>query len=145
MSTSEKNAASIDVALLLLRVAVGGTLIAHGLQKLLVLTLPGVVKSFAGMGIPFAEVVAPTVAAIELGGGIALVLGVLTRLAGLLATGSMLGAVLTAHASDGFFDSDGGFEFPLLIAVTSTALAIAGPGRLSVHHAWLRGRVPVLA
>ena len=41
---------TLDLGLLLLRVALGGTLIAHGAQKLFVETLPGVTQAFAGMG-----------------------------------------------------------------------------------------------
>lgn len=144
MSTrSTSRPATLDLGLLLLRAAVGGTLIAHGLQKLLVFTLPGVVDSFTGMGIPFAPVVAPAVAAIELIGGSLIVLGIGTRVAGLLAAAAMLGAIVTAHAGSGFFSADGGFELPLLIACAAVALVLTGPGRLSVHGAVLRGRAPL--
>lgn len=142
---STSRPATLDLGLLLLRFAVGGTLVAHGLQKLLVFTLPGVVGSFAGMGIPLAEVVAPAVAAIELIGGSLIVLGIGTRVAGLLAAAAMLGAVFTAHAGAGFFAADGGFELPLLIACAAVALVLTGPGRFSVHTALLRGRVPLAA
>ncbi|GIT80807.1 hypothetical protein LLS1_24760 [Leifsonia sp. LS1] len=142
---STSRPATLDLGLLLLRFAVGGTLVAHGLQKLLVFTLPGVAGSFAGMGIPLPEVVAPAVAAIELIGGSLIVLGIGTRVAGLLAAAAMLGAVFTAHAGAGFFATDGGFELPLLIACAAVALALTGPGRLSVHTALLRGRAPLAA
>ena len=142
---STSRPATLDLGLLLLRFAVGGTLVAHGLQKLLVFTLPGVAGSFAGMGIPLAEVVAPAVAAIELIGGSLIVLGIGTRVAGLLAAAAMLGAVFTAHAGAGFFAADGGFELPLLIACAAVSLALTGPGRFSVHTALLHGRVPLAA
>lgn len=133
------------IALLILRIAVGGTLVAHGLQKLFVYTVPGVSDMFAGMGIPLAELVAPVVIAIELVGGLAIVVGIGTRAAALLATASMLGATAFAHVGNGFFASDGGMELTLLIAAMTLALAIAGPGRLSVHGVALRGRAPLLA
>lgn len=134
-----------DLGLLVLRIAVGGTLIAHGLQKLFVYTLPGVTQSFAGMGVPAAEIVAPAVATIELVGGALIVAGVGTRIAGLFAAAAMLGAVFTAHLSAGFFAADGGFELPLLLACAAVALALTGPGRLSLHAALLRGRLPLAA
>lgn len=136
---------TLDLGLLLLRIAIGGTLVAHGLQKLFVYTLPGVTASFAGMGIPAADLVAPAVATIELAGGVLIVAGVGTRIAGLLAAAAMLGAVFTAHLSAGFFASDGGFELPLLLACAAVALALTGPGRLSLHAALLRGRLPLAA
>ena len=136
---------TLDLGLLLLRIAVGGTLVAHGLQKLFVYTVPGVTQSFAGMGVPAAEVVAPAVATIELVGGALIVAGVGTRIAGLFAAAAMLGAVFTAHLSAGFFAADGGFELPLLLACAAVALALTGPGRLSLHAALLRGRLPLAA
>lgn len=137
--------ARTDAALLLLRVAFGGTLIAHGLQKLVAYTVPGVAEMFSGLGIPLAEIAAPAVTAIELLGGIAIVLGIGTRIAGVLVASAMLGAAGFAHAGSGFFASDGGMELVLLIAAAVLALALTGPGRYSVHAVALRGRVPVLA
>ena len=104
-----------------------------------------VTESFAGMGVPAAELVAPAVATIELLGGALIVAGVGTRIAGLFAAAAMLGAVFTAHLSAGFFASDGGFEFPLLLACAAVALALTGPGRLSLHAAVLHGRMPLAA
>ena len=43
----------------------------------------------------------------------------------------MLGAILTAHKGKGFFNTNGGWEFPLLIALGALAIAIAGPGAYS--------------
>lgn len=134
-----------DAALLLLRLAFGGTLIAHGTQKLVAYTVPGVAGMFSGLGIPLAEIAAPAVTAIELLGGIAIVLGIGTRVAGVLVAGAMLGAAWFAHAGSGFFASDGGMELVLLIAAAVLALALTGPGRFSLHGIALRGRAPLLA
>lgn len=135
----------VDTALLLLRIAFGGVLIAHGVQKLAVFTVTGVVGMFSGLGIPLPEFAAPLVIAIELGGGIAIALGIGTRVAGLLAGASMLGAAGFAHLGNGLFATDGGMELPLLIAIAMFALAITGPGRFSVHEITLNGRGTLLA
>lgn len=44
----------------------------------------------------------------------------------------MIGAILTAHRGKGFFNTNGGWEFPLLIAIGALALAVAGPSSYSL-------------
>jgi putative oxidoreductase len=128
----------IQTGLTLLRAAVGAIFIAHGAQKLFVFGLDGVAGAFGQMGVPFAEVAGPLVALLEFFGGIALVLGLLTRWAALGLTINMLGAMVLVHAPNGFFLPNG-IEFTLLLGSASLALAIMGAGELSVD-AWLAHR-----
>lgn len=125
------NASSrLDVALLLVRVVVGLTFFLHGLDKLT--DLHGYKRYFASLDIPLPGVMAPFVAVLETGGGIALALGLLTPLIGLTLAGNMLVAGLTEHTGDGFFVERGGYELVLLLGVTCLALVVAGAGRLSL-------------
>jgi putative oxidoreductase len=39
------------------------------------------------------------------------------------------------HASNGFFAGKGGFEFPAVLGTSAAALALTGPGTLSLDHA----------
>lgn len=87
------------------------------------------------MGIPAAEVVAPAVAVLELGGGIALILGVLTRVLAALLALDMAGALFLVHAPAGVFAADGGYELVLLLAAAAFALALTGAGRYSLDRA----------
>ncbi|MDG4857929.1 DoxX family protein [Streptomyces sp. T-3] len=126
-----------DLGLLLLRLGIGGVVAAHGAQK--------VFGWFGGGGIEgtgqFMESVGfrpgkPSALAAgltELGGGSLLALGLATPAAGAGAAGAMAGAA-SVHAPNGFFAQGGGYEYPAALGLTTVALAITGPGRLSLDH-----------
>ena len=119
--------------LALLRLSLGVVFIAHGLLKVLVFTVPGTVQFFESIGLPGA--VAYVVIAAELFGGLALVVGFLTRwaAAGLAAIG--FGSVL-AHAGNGwlFTNPGGGWEYPVLLGFATLALVFTGPGAFAVDR-----------
>src|SRR5215510_3942461 len=101
-----------NIALMVLRVIAGVTFIAHGAQKLFVIGLPGITSGFGQMGIPAPEVMAPFIAFLEIFAGLALVIGLLTRLAALGLACDMIGAILFVHLKNGFFLPQG-YEFAL--------------------------------
>src|SRR5215207_5447204 len=106
----------IDTALTVLRVVFG---------------FDGVAGSFAQMGIPAAGLMGPFVALVEFFGGIAIVLGLLTRLAALGLASTMVVAILTVHLKAGFFNP-GGVEFPLSLLGMAAALITTGAGAFSL-------------
>jgi putative oxidoreductase len=120
-----------NAALALLRVIAGVTFIAHGAQKLFVFGFGGVSGAFAQMGVPAAGVMGPFIALLEFFGGIALVFGLLTRLAALGLAFDMLGAMLLVHLKNGFFLPQG-YEFVLALFGMSAASAVAGAGEFSL-------------
>ncbi|MCR8670801.1 DoxX family protein [Agrococcus sp. HG114] len=120
------------IGLLVLRLALGAVLIAHGAQKIFFYGFAGTSASFAQMGVPLAELAAPVVAIVELIGGIAIALGILTRPAAVLVAVDMVAAALLVHAPFGMFIEDGGIELVLLLAGGALALAATGAGRFSL-------------
>lgn len=121
----------INIALTLLRVVIGAIFIAHGAQKLFVFGFAGVAGGFAGMGVPMARILGPFVTLVEFFGGIALGVGLLTRLASLGIASTMVVAILLVHLKQGFFNP-GGVEFPLSLLASTIALILTGPGAWSL-------------
>lgn len=125
--------------LLLLRIIVGALFIGHGAQKLfgvfggggpegtaqffdsLDYRRPDLAARFAGWG--------------ELGGGVLLVLGLLTPLAAAAIIGVMLNAIVAAHLPNGIWNTADGYEYPLTLATVAAALAFTGPGVAAVDTA----------
>lgn len=129
----------------LLRLAAGFVFIAHGWQKFSVFTLGGTEAAFGQMGVPAAGLVAPVVASLEMIGGIALVLGLLTRVFAALLSVNMLGALFLVHAPAGIFVEDGGVELVLILAATAAAIALMGPGKIAVDRLFFGRSKVVLA
>lgn len=118
---------NLDAALLILRVVLGIIMIYHGWPKLT--NLGGTTESFTGMGIPLPALAAIVATVAEFFGGLLMLAGVLTDVAGLLFAIDMLGAIVFVHAKNGFSVGDGGVEWPLALLAMALAIALAGPGR----------------
>lgn len=129
----------INIGLAILRTIVGAIFVAHGAQKIFVFGFDGVAGSFGQMGIPMAGIVGPFVALVEFFGGLALISGLLTRLASLGLLSTMVVAILQVHLKNGFFASTGGIEFPLSLLGSTALIAIAGAGKWSID-ALIAGR-----
>jgi len=125
----------VSIGLAVLRVAVAAVFINHGRQKLFVYGFAGVTGAFTQMGVPLPGVMGPLIGLLEFFGGIALVVGFLTRLLGVAFALDMLGAILLVQLKKGF----SGYELEFLLLAASVALFLTGGGRFSVD-AFLAGR-----
>ena len=125
------SARQLNVALAVLRIGVGAIFMAHGAQKLFTFGFAGVAGAFGHMGIPFAGFMGPFIALLEFFGGLALIFGLLTRLASLGLVFNMLGAIGFVHLNNGFFLPNG-YEYALSLALSSLALVFAGAGEYSL-------------
>jgi putative oxidoreductase len=121
-----------DLALLILRVVLGIIMIYHGWPK--VTGFSGVVEGFGSMGIPLPVLAAAFATIAEVVGGILMIVGALTDVAGLLFAIDMLGAIVFVHAKNGFSVADGGFEWPLALMAMALGIALIGPGRFAVGN-----------
>ncbi|WP_295537096.1 DoxX family protein [uncultured Thioclava sp.] len=121
-----------DYAAAALRISSGTLFLAHGWMKVSVFTIPGTVAFFESLGLP--GFLAYLTIFAELAGGIALILGVGTRLVSLALIPVLLGATW-AHSGFGwsFTNDGGGWEFPLFWAVVQTAIAVLGRGAFALR------------
>ena len=131
-------------AALVLRIPVGIILAAHGAQKLFGwfggYGLEGTGQWMASIGLAPGFLMALLAGSAEFFGGLALVLGILTRPAALVSAFTMLVAIFSVHISNGLFMSNNGYEFALTLFAASLALTIQGAGSLSADN-WLANQV----
>ena len=123
-------------ALLLIRVIVGIIMIAHGYNHWRGGGgIQGTAGWFTGLGLRHGVLQAWMSVVTEIGAGALLILGLLTPLACAATISIMLVAGLLAHRKNGFFVFKEGYEYVLLIAAVCLALALLGPGDLSLDEA----------
>jgi putative oxidoreductase len=129
---------SVDLALLVLRVAAGGVFLAHGLNHIFG---GGKIKGtggwFESLGMKPGWLHAWTASVTEIGAGGLLFLGLLTPVAAAGIIGVMLVAWITNHAKNGFFifRPGEGYEYVMTLTVVGVVIAILGPGNWSIDHA----------
>jgi putative oxidoreductase len=152
-STSASRAGLVPgVAPLLLRIALGTVFIAHGAQKLFGAFggggISGTSQFFESLGATPGTFFAVLAGVIEFFGGLAVLLGALTRAAALALALDMAGAIVLATGAHGFFEQSGGWEYDFALIAMSLALVAWGAGTLSADapaRRWVAARRPKLA
>lgn len=130
-----------DIAALVLRLALGTMYVAHGLWKVVILSMPTTVGFFVSQGFP--GWTAYAVVGAEVIGGVLLIAGVQVRAVSIVLIPVLLGA-LKVHLPNGFVFSypNGGWEYPAFLIVVSTVQALLGEGAYALDR--MRGRAALV-
>src|SRR5215212_1970646 len=123
--------------LLVLRVILGVIMAAHGLQKIQRGPAEFGRTALDSLGVPAPEVVGYVVTFAELGGGLLLILGLLTRLAALILTVDLVVAIVLVKVRVGLIAEEGagaGAELDLALIAGFGALLLMGAGALSLDR-----------
>lgn len=125
-----------NAAVLLLRVAFGLTMAAHGYAKVFKGgKLAGTAGWFDSIGMKPGAVHARLAAGTEILAGLGLAMGLLTTFSAMGFVGVMLVAGYTVHRSSGFFIVSGGWEYTFILAAAAVGIAMLGPGEWSLDNA----------
>jgi len=128
----------VDAGLLVLRVAIGIVMVAHGYNHIF---RGGKIKGTAGwfesLGMKPGILHAWLASITELGAGLMLIFGIATPLAAAGVVGTMLVALITNHLRNGFFifRPGEGYEYVLTLILVAIAIGALGAGAWSVDHA----------
>lgn len=131
--STPRSSSSHTSAQLLLRAAIGGTMIAHGLKH--ARSLAGTAGWFGSIGFKQPKLQAQASAVVEIGSGAAIVAGAVTPIASAAVVGTMAVAARSVHQPNGFFITSEGWEYVANLSVAALVLAAIGPGRFSVDRA----------
>ena len=135
-TTSLLSSTTVDAGLLVLRVALGLYMAAHGAQKLFGwfggYGLNATGEFMVQLGFKPGRAFAAMASATEVASGLLVALGFLGPVGPALMVSVMIVAAVTVHVKNGAFAQNNGIELPLLYAVAGLALGLTGPGRYSL-------------
>lgn len=129
----------VDAGLLVLRVAIGIVMFAHGYNHIFGGgKIAGTAGWFESLGMKPGKLHAWTASLAELGAGTMLILGLATPLAAAAVVGTMLVALITNHLRNGFFifRPGEGYEYVLTLILVAVAIGAIGAGGWSLDHAF---------
>lgn len=126
---------SKSTILLIIRIFLGLTFIAHGGQKLFGWFggpgVDGFINYLAGMNVP--EWMAYAAILSEFLGGIMVLFGIAIEVGALSIVGNMIGAIYLVHGQHGFFIQNSGYEYALCLLILAGILVLCGPGE---YYVW---------
>ncbi|MCQ6279500.1 DoxX family protein [Bacillus sp. EB600] len=126
----------MSIGLLLIRLVMGVAFMGHGAQKLFGwfggYGLKGTGGWMESLGIKPGVTMALLAGLAEFVGGVLFVLGLLTPLAGIMIAGTMVVAIAKVHGPNGFWGTNNGYEFNLILIAVALGIALAGPGQYAL-------------
>lgn len=126
----------LDTGLLIIRLVIGLAFIGHGAQKLFGAFgghgLKGTGGWFESIGMKPGVAMALLAGLAEFAGGALFTLGLLTPLAGILIAGTMLMAIVKVHGPNGFWSTQNGYEYNLVLIAVAIGIAMVGPGQYAI-------------
>jgi len=128
------NTSTAPYAALLLRISLGVLFLAHVGLKIFVFTVPGFIGYLGSLELPAA--LAYPIIALELLGGLALILGVYAPWVALPLALEMLGTIAFVHGANGWLFTNqggGGWEFPAFWAVSLVVVCLLGDGTMALR------------
>jgi putative oxidoreductase len=128
----------VDTGLLIVRLVVGLVVAAHGLQilfgKLDGLGLQTSAAAFDRIGYRPGKLFATAAGLSESSGGLLLAAGLVTPLAAAAIVSVMFAAALSSHLKNGFWITNGGYEYTLTLGLVAMGIGFIGPGSYSLDH-----------
>ena len=126
----------IDVSMVILRVSVGASIAYHGINK--AKSIAGTASWFLSIGMKWSRQQALLAITTEILAGAAMVIGLATPVSCIAIIALMTVAIVTVHARVGYFIflPNGGWEYCASIVAVATAVAVNGPGSLSLDSSW---------
>jgi len=127
-----------SLSTLALRIPIAIIFIAHGAQKLFAwfggYGLEGTGQWMASIGLEPGYLMALLAGSAEFFGGIALLIGLLTRPTAFILSLTMIVAIVSVHLANGLFLSNNGYEFGLALLAASVSLMLSGSGSYSLDN-----------
>lgn len=122
-----------DLGLLIIRLVIGLTFVGHGAQKLFGwfggTGISGTGSFIQSIGIKEgAKVWAVLAGLFEFIGGLLFAAGVLTWLGAIMIVIVMIDAIFAVHGKNGYWMTNGGFEYNLVLIAAAIGVALIGPG-----------------
>jgi putative oxidoreductase len=126
----------MSIGLLIIRVVIGVSFMAHGAQKLFGwfggYGLKGTGGWMESLGIKPGVMMALMAGLAELMGGLLFTLGLLTPLAGIMIAATMVMAIIKVHAANGYWATQNGYEYNLTLIAVVISIALIGPGQYAL-------------
>lgn len=122
----------MDIGLLIIRLIIGITFMGHGAQKLFGWFgghgLKGTGGWMESIGLRPGVFMAFMAGATELLGGFLFAAGLFTWIGALCIVSTMLVAIFTVHGKNGYWVTQNGFEYNLILIAIAVGVALTGPG-----------------